>query len=191
MEESGAMVAKRVWSMVRALYFMLRKDKSNKKIMLSIKMMVKRGKLATKAFQNLMLHHQAKDTIVYSNQYLSSNVLPGEYIFSCSDTPLFRLKSRNGSTSHRFFSCAHAPPTMEDGDDLSVNINAVMKALEMLQSDHNEVVSFVHQGSGGSPVVRITDSPCPIRQVHEEDSCVDEAAEEFIQKFYKDLKKQT
>ncbi|KAK1375992.1 Avr9/Cf-9 rapidly elicited protein 146 [Heracleum sosnowskyi] len=177
MEESGAMVAKKVWSMVRALYFMLRKDKSNKKIMLNFKMMMKRGKVARKAFHNFMLHYQAKDTIVNNHQYqLSSNVLPGEYIFSCSDTPLFRLKPRNGSSSHRFFSCAHATPTMEEADEMSVNI-AVIKALEMLQSD--QVVSSVHQRS---PVVRITDS---------EDSSVDEAAEEFIQKFYKDLKKQT
>lgn len=186
MEESGAMVAKRVWSMVRALYFMLRKDKSNKKIMLNIKMMMKRGKHARKAFHNLMLHHQPKHTIVDTHQ---SIVLPGEYIFSCTNTPLFSLKTRNASSSYRFFSCAHATPTMEDGDEMSVNI-AVMKALEMLQGDH-EVVSSVHPGLGRSPVGRIPDSSCPIHQVPEEDSCVDEAAEEFIQKFYKDLKKQT
>lgn len=187
MEESGAIVAKKVWSMVRALYFMLRKEKSNKKFMLNIKMMMKRGKLARKVFHNFILHHQTKDTVVDSHHYLSSNVLPGEYIYSCSDTPLFRLKTRNGSSSHRFFSCAYATPTLEDGDEMSVNV-AVMKALEMLQSD--EVVSSVDPGLGRSPVVRISDSPYPIREVHEEDSCVDEAAEEFIQKFYKDLKKQ-
>ena len=178
MEETGAMAAKRIWSMVRALYFMFRKDKSHKlKIMLDIKMMLKRGKLARKAFQSLMFNQHDKITFADSQQQLS--VLPGEYIFSCSDTPLFRLHSRrNGSTSHRFFSCAHATPTLEDGDEMSVNV-AVRKALEMLQSDH-EVVR--------SPVVRIQDSPCP---VSDEESCVDEAAEEFIRKFYKDLKKQT
>lgn len=140
MEESGAMVAKRVWSMVRALYFMLRKDKFNKKIIRDIKMIMKRGKLARKAFRNLMLHHQDNDTTVSSHlQYLSSNALPGEYIFSCSNTPLFR---RNGSTSsHRFFSCAHATPTMEDGDEMSANI-AVMKALEMLKSDRSMCDTF-------------------------------------------------
>ncbi|WOG89324.1 hypothetical protein DCAR_0208562 [Daucus carota subsp. sativus] len=180
MEESGAMAAKRVWSMVRALYFMFRKDKSHKKIMLDIKMMLKRGKLARKAFQSLMFNQHDKMTIADSQQQLS--VLPGEYIFSCSDTPLFRLHSRrNGSTSHRFFSCAHATPTLEDGDEMSVNV-AVRKALEMLQSDH-EVVR--------SPVGRIPDSLYRIGEVHEEESCVDEAAEEFIRKFYKDLKKQT
>ncbi|KAL8113813.1 uncharacterized protein LOC141665373 [Apium graveolens] len=189
MEEGGAIVAKKVWSMVRALYFMLRKEKSNTKLMLSIKMMMKRGKLARKALNKFMLHHQAKDTVVDSHQYLSSNVLPGEYIYSCTDTPLFRLKSRSGSSSHRFFSCAYATPTLDDGDEMSVNI-AVMKALEMLQSDEVAAAS-VHPGFGRSPVVRITDSPYPIRQVHQEDSCVNEAAEEFIQKFYKDLKKQT
>lgn len=68
-------------------------------------------------------------------------------------------------------------------------VNAVIKALEMLNSGNS---SPALPGFGKSPMVRqlrITDSPFPIREV-EEDSHVDEAAEEFISKFYKDLRRQ-
>lgn len=68
-------------------------------------------------------------------------------------------------------------------------MHATMKALEML---HSETASPALPGFGKSPMVRqlrITDSPFPLRDV-EEDSHVDEAAEEFISKFYKDLRRQ-
>lgn len=70
-----------------------------------------------------------------------------------------------------------------------VTVTAVMKALEML---HSEAASPALPGFGRSPMVRqlrITDSPFPLRDV-DEDSHVDEAAEEFIMKFYKELKQQ-
>ncbi|KAL8522475.1 hypothetical protein ACS0TY_012586 [Phlomoides rotata] len=48
-------------------------------------------------------------------------------------------------------------------------------------------------GFGPSPMVRklrVTDSPFPLRDVWEDSHVVDEAAEEFILKFYKDLRHQ-
>ncbi|KAK1390395.1 Avr9/Cf-9 rapidly elicited protein 146 [Heracleum sosnowskyi] len=160
MEENGAMVAKKIWSMLRALYFMLRKGKSKKiKYMLDLSMMIKRRKLAAE-----------------------------KVLISCSNAPLFRVnKIRDGSTSgYRFFLCTHALNTKEEDDVVRVNIES-MKATEMLQSD---VALLTMTGVGRSPTVRVTDSPYPIREVHDDqdDGRVDEAAEEFIIKFYQNLK---
>nr|GMC49967.1 AF211533_1 Avr9/Cf-9 rapidly elicited protein 146 [Ipomoea batatas] len=78
------------------------------------------------------------------------------------------------------FPCAHAPPTDDD---------SFMKALEMhvLQS---ETASPALPGFGRTPLVRqlrVTDSPFPLRE-GEADCHVDEAAEEFISRFYNGLR---
>lgn len=68
---------------------------------------------------------------------------------------------------------------------------AVQKMLEMLNNEVVEASPMVLPGFGKSPMVRqlrITDSPFPLKD--EGDSQVDKAAEEFIKKFYKDLKLQ-
>ena len=149
MEASGAVTAKKFWSMLRALYFMIRKGKSkNLKCLLDLSMMIKRH----------------KDSPV--NRHHLSNVHPGEYVFSCSNTPLFRVNRPHSSSStggYRFFLCAKMlRANEEEHDGGSVNI-AGLKALEMLRS--------------------------PVE--HDQDErCVDEAAEEFIIKFYQDLRRQ-
>ncbi|KAJ9568415.1 hypothetical protein OSB04_004381 [Centaurea solstitialis] len=64
--------------------------------------------------------------------------------------------------------------------------DVVLKAMEMVRSQSGSPALF-----GRSPAVRqlrITDSPFPLSGVDEdEDIHVDEAAEEFISRFYKDL----
>lgn len=68
-------------------------------------------------------------------------------------------------------------------------MNAVARTLEMLNS---AAASPALPGFGKSPIVRqlrITDSPFPLRDA-DEDNQVDEAAEEFIQRFYNDLRRQ-
>lgn len=72
-------------------------------------------------------------------------------------------------------------------------VAAVQKVLEMLNNEAAAVEAspMVLPGFGRSPMVRqlrVTDSPFPLKD--EGDSQVDKAAEEFIKKFYKDLKSQ-
>jgi hypothetical protein len=53
-------ISKKVWSMVRVVFFMLRKGISKGKLMMGLNMMLKRhGKLAGKAIANLMFHHHS------------------------------------------------------------------------------------------------------------------------------------
>ncbi|GFY97078.1 hypothetical protein Acr_11g0013840 [Actinidia rufa] len=121
-----------------------------------------------------------------------------------------RSTSSPSATKHNshsnFFACAHAPATEDD----AVTVNEVKRALEMLNSEeaaaspgfwqspavrdliYSELSSPALPGFGRTPAVRqlrITDSPFPLRDV-DEDSHVDKAAEEFIDRFYKDLRKQ-
>ncbi|KAI3671590.1 hypothetical protein L1987_52001 [Smallanthus sonchifolius] len=65
---------------------------------------------------------------------------------------------------------------------------SVLKAMEMI---HSDTTSPAWTGFGRSPVVRqlrVTDSPFPFCNV-DEDNHVDEAAEQFIIRFYNDLQR--
>ncbi|XP_059643309.1 uncharacterized protein LOC132285157 [Cornus florida] len=192
MEPNLPVMAKRLWSIVRVVFFMLRKGISKRKLMLDLNMMMKRGKIAGKAIHNLMFHHHSWSTshCRSPDRHVSIATAPLEFEFSCSNSPAFpfhvskRKHHHNNHHSH-FFACAHAPPT----DDDMATANAVKRVLEMLNS---EAASPALPGFGRSPAVRqlrITDSPFPLGDV-EYDRHVDEAAEEFIVKFYNELRKQ-
>ncbi|KAK1434137.1 hypothetical protein QVD17_11055 [Tagetes erecta] len=164
MEQNIPVFAKKVWRLVRVLYFMLRKNISKSKLLLDLSKMMKRDKIVGKHVHNL-------------------SPPSGEYEFSCSNTP---------STKHHPFSLftfhKKHHSNNEDVDIMAVNA-AVMKAMEMV---HSEAASPVLFGFGRSPVVRqlrVTDSPFPLSGV-DEDCHVDEAAERFISRFYNDLRRE-
>ncbi|MCD7452201.1 hypothetical protein HAX54_015482 [Datura stramonium] len=184
MDQKLPVIAKKFWKIVRVAYFMLRKELSSKrKLMLDLNLLMKRGKIAGKAvFQNLSFHGH------YNNQ--GNRSLSKEfYEFSCSNSPAFHLpfnlNKRINKQNH------HAIPAIEH-DDVPVMNAAVWKALEMLQS---ETASPALPGFGRTPTVRqlrVTDSPFPLRDADEGDiiSHVDEKADEFISRFYRDLRRE-
>ncbi|KAA8541755.1 hypothetical protein F0562_022907 [Nyssa sinensis] len=188
METNLPVVARRLWSMIRVVFFMLRKGIAKRKLMVDLNMMMKRGKTAGKAIHNLMFHHHHHNSSTSNRRSHDGHLstAPGEYEFSCSNSPAFPFPvgNKRNHSSH-FFSCAHAPPTEDD----LVTVNAVKKMLEMLNS---EAASPALPGFGRTPMVRqlrITDSPFPLQDVRA-DSHVDEAAEKFIMKFYNELRQQ-
>ncbi|KAI3786095.1 hypothetical protein L1987_45222 [Smallanthus sonchifolius] len=160
-------IAKKVWRLVRVLYFMLRKNISKSKLLLDLNRMMKRHKIAGKSTHNL-------------------SPLPGEYKFSCSNSPSTNNHPFSLFTFHKKHH-SHNQLT-EDLDITAVNA-AVLKAMEMI---HSEMASPALPVFGRSPVVRqlrVTDSPFPLSSVDE--VChVDEAAEQFISRFYNDLRRQ-
>ncbi|XP_054785339.1 uncharacterized protein LOC129291825 [Prosopis cineraria] len=194
--ESSIPIAKRVWNLVRVAFFMLRKGISKGKLLMDLNMMLKRRrKIAGKAISNLMFHHHHHHHHDGSSHHQFSG--QHEYEFSCSNTPNNFFFSIGGSKRHHhsrhphhhnhslFFACAHEPPTQDD----EVVVKAV---LEMLNNEVMVEASPALPGFGRSPMVRqlrVTDSPFPLRDT-DGDHQVDKAAEEFIKKFYKELKNQ-
>ncbi|KAL5176385.1 hypothetical protein HKD37_08G022345 [Glycine soja] len=191
MESNTPVIAKKELSIIRVALFMLRKGISKGKLMMHLNnMMLKRP---GKAIANLMFHH---------NHGVSGNSLhfsaAREYEFSCSNTPNnFFAAIASSNKRHRhipFFTCAHAPPTL---DDDVATVNAVKGVLEMLNNETVvEASPAALPGFGRSPMVRqlirVTDSPFPLVESQDDkDNQVDKAAEEFIKRFYKELRKQT
>ncbi|KAF5793289.1 hypothetical protein HanXRQr2_Chr09g0415781 [Helianthus annuus] len=167
MEQNIPVFAKKVWRLVRVLYFMLRKNISKSKLLLDLNRMMKRRKIADKSSPTL-------------------SPPQGEYEFSCTDSPT----TNNHAFSLFSFRKKHTSANQhtEDLDMMAVNA-AVLRAMEMINS---EAASPALPGFGRSPVVRqlrVSDSPFPLSNV-DEDSHVDEAAEQFINRFYSDLRRQ-
>ncbi|KAK4343424.1 hypothetical protein RND71_036518 [Anisodus tanguticus] len=180
-------VAKKMWNIVRIVFYMLRKGMS-KSIQIALQDMLKRGKIAGKAISNLMLHpHYSSSsfTCKSNNDVAMSFITRREYEFSCSNSPVFPLYFANKRRrNHRY---------------KSEEIAVVQKVFEMLNTTttNYEVAAspLALPGFGKSPnnvrQLRVTDSPFPLKDSEENyNSQVDKDAEEFIKKFYKDLKQQ-
>ncbi|XP_072960213.1 uncharacterized protein [Typha angustifolia] len=199
-------VAKRLLNVVRVVYYMLRKGFSKRKLTMDLHLLLKRGKLAGKALGNLInFHHHhhhhaagaAAGAAAFSCRHVDPNLAfynPREVEFSCSNTPSFpsfhvtKRKNRHRDRRHG------------DGEEdyYEYDAVAIAKAFEMLNDEASEcgsVAATPMWSSGKSPAVvrqlRITDSPYPIREEEgEADGRVDKEAEEFIKRFYEQLRRQ-
>ncbi|XP_006356140.1 uncharacterized protein [Solanum tuberosum] len=177
MDQKLPVVAKKFYKIVRVAYFMLRKGLSSKrKLMFNLNLLMKRGKIAGKAaFQNLMFQG-------HNNNNIHQSTSKEYYEFSCSNSPAFHLPF---NINKRISKPEH--------DDVSMMNAAVLKALEMLQS---ETASPALPGFGRTPTVRqlrITDSPFPLTSDTDNGEMinhVDEKADEFISRFYRDLRRE-
>lgn len=208
MENNVPLATKKMWNTVRAVLFMLRKGISKKKLMVDLNMMLKRGKVAGKAIGNLMFHHHH-----HHNSHVGSATSgPLEYEFSCSNSPAdtrgrpnnfhhFFLSFQPGKNRkaaggiNSFFGCTHLPPTHDDDPGPFQLEPEVLKFLNSCQADLAPAIeaSPMLPGFGRTPLVRqlrITDSPFPLKNEEDEDSYVDKAAEEFIERFYEELRRQ-
>ncbi|CAL9090005.1 unnamed protein product [Musa textilis] len=201
---------KRLWRVVRVVLYMLRKGISKDKFMMDLQLLIERGKIAGKALSNLMTFHHRHDpredrSFMFSGfscRSMDPNLSfysPMEVEFSCSNTPAypsFRAVKRKSRRHRRYHD-----------DDYDYDAAAVAKAFEMLNSELSDAESVVASPSpapviwsfGKSPAVvrqqRITDSPFPSREEEEEeeedvDIHIDEKAEEFIRRFYEQLRLQ-
>lgn len=180
MEQNLPIIAKKFWHIIRVVYLMLRKGISKAKLLADLNIMMKRGKIASKAaMHNLVFHHHHSDAAG-----VSYPTPLNEYEFSCSNTPAhapaFRLPFHLSKRKPH----SHAPPQPSDAE--------LFAAAVEIAAGRGVAPSPGLPGFGRTPMVRqlrITDSPFPVTGV-EEDSHVDEAAEKFIMKFYKDLRRQ-
>ncbi|TYI17220.1 hypothetical protein ES332_A07G008700v1 [Gossypium tomentosum] len=201
MEASPPVVQKKLWNIVRIVFLMLKTGISKSKFMLDLHFMVKKGKYnASKVIKNLVFHRKFHDHLsslsCRSNDAHLSFVSPREYEFSCSNSPAtaaFFYHKRGGKNHHHGY---HFGKSSKYRYDDVTTVAAVQKVLEMLNNEAVEaaVSPLVFPGFGGkSPFVRqlrVTDSPFPLKDEGGDDSQVDMAAEEFINRFYKDLKLQ-
>ncbi|KAK6914833.1 hypothetical protein RJ641_019950 [Dillenia turbinata] len=200
MEQNLPIIARKIWNLVRVAYYMVRKGISKRKILVDLNMMMKRGKIAgSKAIHNLMFqHHHNSSSSSSSSSSSRDKHLPfshsHEYEFSCSNSPALPFSLTKRSKNHSFLSrAAHLP-----SHDEAIAVNMV---LEMLSNSDmaadvssSDMSSPYLPGFGRSPMVRplqITDSPFPVHNTDDDETRqINKAVEDFISRFYNDLKRQ-
>ncbi|RYR68007.1 hypothetical protein Ahy_A03g014484 isoform A [Arachis hypogaea] len=161
-EGSQAVVANKVWNIVRVLFFMLRKGIAKSKLVMEFHSILKRGKLAAPR-------------------------LTTDYEFSCSNSPAVkvnRLRSTIKRTKHH--------SKYDDVSTLTAvqKVLDMLNNTDPNKVDASPLVTL--PGFGKSPIgkqLRVTDSPFPLKD-EGDNGQVDMAAEEFIRRFYKELNMQ-
>ncbi|XP_021749738.1 uncharacterized protein LOC110715465 [Chenopodium quinoa] len=159
---------------------------------------MKRGKIASKlAIKNILFHHyhhhHHRDTFpsrdgVFEPSHLQSS--PTDYSqesdVSCTNTPLnpnhnlANNKKGGQYQHHRNNSFYYTPLRTFDGTDSFEAIYKVLEAVSPLPSKEKR----------GVRQLRITDSPFPLQSEEGYDRRVDQAAEDFIKRFYSRIEKQ-
>ncbi|WMV57584.1 hypothetical protein MTR67_050969 [Solanum verrucosum] len=181
MDQNLVVVGKKFWKIVRVALCMLRKGISKQKIMLDIKLMMKRSKISSykAVVQNLMFHFHHHNQNRRTDQVESGNLPfcpPHEdeyYEFSCTSSPNLDMKKH----------------TATEEDIVVMNAAVMRAALEIIKGETTSPDNYFR---GFGRQLRVTDSPFPVRdEVEEVDNHVDEKADEFISKFYRNLRRQS
>ncbi|KAK1313455.1 hypothetical protein QJS10_CPA06g00810 [Acorus calamus] len=181
MEQTPPVSAKRLWRIVRTVFYMIRRGLvAKKKWMADLHVLLKRGKIAGKSlFEVPVLRGSAYSALTCrSADPHVSFYDPREVEFSCSNTPFYARYSKNRRRHH---SRQYEYETSEYNDD---DVFSEYEFPEASQAPFWNV--------GKSPAcrqLRITDSPFPIKE-DEEDCHVDDEAEDFIRRFYEQLSMQ-
>ncbi|GKE18979.1 hypothetical protein Tco_1426556 [Tanacetum coccineum] len=118
-----------------------------------------------------------------------------EYEFSCRNTPRHPLalfsSHKNHKNSRHYLATSNPPLAIDYSDDIVINA-AVLKALKALDIPKSATMTSAPLIEFGSPLdekIMITDSPSSVTNCGEDDR-VDEAAEEFIRRFYNDRRRE-
>ncbi|XP_019190343.1 PREDICTED: uncharacterized protein LOC109184761 [Ipomoea nil] len=176
-QKTPQIVAKKLWNISRSKLML--------DLQIALQIMLKRGnKLARKAISDLiMLHHGGAHTSVAARLSCRSNdaaavsfVGPHEYEFSCSSSPAAALFP---SSSH------YAGSKRRNRNRRRDDVVSFQKVLESLD---NEIIAAAE--AAPSPLVALPVRQFPLKDSSEGGSEIDKDAEEFIKKFYRDLKKQ-
>uniref|UniRef100_R7W4H9 Uncharacterized protein n=1 Tax=Aegilops tauschii TaxID=37682 RepID=R7W4H9_AEGTA len=228
-----SMAPRRLWHVVRAVLFMLRKGMSKRKLSMDLQLLLHRGKIAGKALSRLMSangHHdqaasrsaaEAPPPASLSRRTLDSALAVygtrgagREVEFSCSNTPSYppiqlipaKRRRRNNRRTHRGANGAEPGWYNYDAADIAKvfevrNDEQLLK--EVVGDDGAAPLAVLATPSpalwssfGRSPApvrqLRITDSPFPVRDdaADLEGGLVDREADEFIKKFYDQLRRQ-
>ncbi|KAF8090726.1 hypothetical protein N665_0468s0004 [Sinapis alba] len=181
MEQNAQVAAKRLWKVVRIVFCVLKTGTVKSKLMLDLNLMLKRG---NKAITNLRRRRSG----LTGSADVTSSARVRDYEFSCSNTPANDPFAYMCKRKRRVHGGYH-----DKEDAVS---EAVKKVFELLGENDT---SAAGAAAGESPLVsafpavrqlRVTDSPFPLDDGGDHDHVVDKAAEEFIKKFYKNLKLQ-
>lgn len=191
MEPSPPLITKKISNLARLSFFMIRKGFSKSKLVLDdLQFLMKRGKIMGKALNERMVTNNIASLSCRPRDVHLSFVSPMEYEFSCRTSPSNQPYIPSSKRRKTRYPCN----TMSSRNKRDANM--VFGAMVCRDAGDFESPLAVPKGARRRPpVVQVVRETTPFvlkDDVHdfEEDYRVDEAAEEFIQKFYTQLRLQ-
>ncbi|KAJ4729598.1 Avr9/Cf-9 rapidly elicited protein [Melia azedarach] len=193
----NSVAAKRLWNVVRITFFMIRKGLiSKRKLIMDMNLMMKRGKLLRKSLSNLMSHHHHHHHHHHSKHMTRGSFGIQEYEFSCSNSPnpvFFHASKRK----HHYFPCINPPEVIEEEDYFEQEPKAVV----LVPRTPEYTFNFRFDAADLAPGENRSPLPSPfsvrVSNYSSEDENdtgngqVDDEAEEFIRRFYEQLRVQS
>ncbi|XP_054799575.1 uncharacterized protein LOC129303988 [Prosopis cineraria] len=180
-----SLVVEKVCKTVRLICFLVQNGVSKSKVMHDVHFMIKRGKNLGKTLNNAVVRHHEALTCRSRDAHMSF-VSPMEYQFSCSGSPprLSYVGRRKGASSPytRRQHC-HALHYSRE--------TPAHRIVGLCRGDEDTLVgSGLRRYSMGGRVKITGPASMLSDDVVEEEYRVDEAAEEFIDRFYRELRLQ-
>ncbi|KAF1858692.1 hypothetical protein Lal_00044725, partial [Lupinus albus] len=187
-------MGKRLWNVLRITFFMIRKGLiSKRKMIMDINLMMKKGKVLRKSLSNF-IHHNHN----HSNRIMARGDFGvQDYEFSCSNSPnpiFLQIPKRK---KHFNFPCIHSHEVYEEEveSDEPMTLVLVPKTPEYGFNYRFDASDFGH-GEKKSPVlspfsVRISNYSALDENEEIVNGQVDDQAEDFIKRFYEQLRKQS
>ncbi|CAL0319254.1 unnamed protein product [Lupinus luteus] len=172
-------VAEKVCKTVRLLGFLIQNGVSKSKVINDMHDVMQRGKNIGKALNNVVARHHEAITCRSRDTHMSF-VSPLEYQFSCSGSP----PRPSRTLSKRRLSPASAANPRHDRDSLGHGHGVV----RMCGGNRND--TLVEHYRPVRKHVKITGSGASLLRDSEKEFHVDEEAEKFIEKFYRELRLQ-
>ncbi|KAJ4773230.1 Avr9/Cf-9 rapidly elicited protein [Rhynchospora pubera] len=183
MELHSQTAAKKIWDYLRAVLFMLKVKSviSKRKFLMDVNLFMNRSKYVGKSISNLLTH---KHNPSHHHSIRDPSLL-NEYEFSCHDTPnaLF-FNAKRGNNKRGYFTCLNTP-VEEGGEEQEADLRTPLR-LEYTSQELHDLTT------PASPFdVRVSDFSSLEGEGSRGNGGVDLEAEDFIKRFYEQLKRQS
>ncbi|KAF5730023.1 hypothetical protein HS088_TW20G00393 [Tripterygium wilfordii] len=187
----GLVIARRLWSVLRITFFTIRKGLTwKRKLIMDINLMIKRGRLLRKSITNLISHHHHHHHHSRSAAHGSFGIQ--EYEFSCSNSPnpVFFHVANSKRKHHSYFPCINPPAVIEEQEAEEQEEEGKSTATVALVPKTPEY-TFNRMFDASPFSVRVSNYSSEDDEADEGGGKVDHEAEEFIRRFYEQLRAQS
>ncbi|KAL2333900.1 hypothetical protein Fmac_015113 [Flemingia macrophylla] len=191
MEVHFPAIAKKLWNVFRIMFFMIKKGLvSKRKLIMDMNLMMKKGKLLRKSMSNFMASHYHHHS--HHSRSLARGYGMQEYEFSCSNSPnpvFFHVPRRK----HHFnFPCLNTPEVVEEPRPVVLVPMTPECTINRWFENASDFASGEMNSILLSPFsVRISNFSSEADNEEGGNDQVDDQAEDFIRRFYEQLRMQS
>lgn len=183
MELHSQTAAKKMWDYLRAVLFMLKVKSviSKRKLIMDVNIFMNRSKFIGKSITNLLAHKHH-----HSHHSIKKPSLLNEYEFSCNNSPNpLYFHAQKGHNKRGYFPCLNTP-IVDESEEQDADIRTPLR----LEYTSQELCDLMTSDAVSPFDARFADFSPMESEGSSRNGGVDSEAEEFIKRFYEQLKRQ-